>query len=61
MARAHEQFFGARVVVTFIAAVLTQAALFLLVVRLGLWGFLVGPVFFLTYIAVFGRAFLLAL
>jgi heme/copper-type cytochrome/quinol oxidase subunit 3 len=30
-------------------------------VQYGLWGFLLGPVFFLTYIAVFGCAFLLAL
>ena len=61
MKRAYERFLGARVLATFAAAVLTQAALLLLVVRLGLWGFLLGPIFLLTYIAVFGRAFLLAL
>ena len=59
--RAHEQFPGARVLITFAAAVLTQAALVLVMIRLGIWGFLLGPVFLLTYIAVFGRAFLLAL
>ena len=61
MLRAHEQFLGARVLITFAAAVLTQAALVLVIIRLGIWGFLLGPVFLLTYIAVFGRAFLLAL
>jgi hypothetical protein len=61
MTRAHERFLGARVLATFAAAVLTQTALFLLVVRFGLWGFLLGPFLFLGYIAFFGRAFLLAL
>jgi len=61
MPRPFERFPGARVLAAFTAAVLAQAALFLLVVRLGLWGFLLGPVFFLAYIAVFGRAFLLSL
>jgi hypothetical protein len=60
MTRTHERFLGARLLLAFVAAVLTQAAL-LLVVRLGLWGFLLGPVFLFAYIAVFGRAFLLAL
>jgi len=61
MTRAHEPFLGARVLLTFVAAVVIQATLFLVVVRLGLWGFLLGPVVALTYIAVFGRAFLLGL
>jgi len=61
MTRAHERFLGARVFATFAAAVFMQAVLFLLVVRLGLWGFLLGPFFFLGYIAIFARAFLLAL
>jgi hypothetical protein len=61
MPNAYERFLGARVIPTFAAAVLTQVMLLLLIVRLGLWGFLLGPVFFLTYVAVFGGAFLLAL
>jgi hypothetical protein len=36
MPHAYERFFGARVITTFAAAVLTQAMLLLLIVRLGL-------------------------
>jgi hypothetical protein len=61
MTRAHERFFGARVLVTFAAAVVVQCVLVLVVIRLSLWGFLLGPLFFFAYIALFGRAFLLAL
>lgn len=61
MTRAHERFFGARVLITFAFAVFVQSVLVLAIIRLGFWGFLIGPVLFLTYIAVFGRAFLLAL
>src|SRR5262249_55168909 len=46
---------------TFASAVLIQATLCLLVVRLGVWGLLLGPVFILAYVVMFGRAFLLAL
>jgi hypothetical protein len=61
MTRAHERFLGARVLVTFAFAVLTQCIAFLVIIRLGLWGFLLTPFFLLAYIAFFGRAFLLSL
>jgi hypothetical protein len=61
MTRAHERFLGARVLVTFAFAVLTQCIAFLAIIRLGLWGFLLTPFFLLAYIAFFGRAFLLSL
>jgi heme/copper-type cytochrome/quinol oxidase subunit 3 len=35
--------------------------LFLLIIRLGLWGFLLGPFFFFAYVIFFGRAFVLSL
>lgn len=59
MTRAHERFVGARLLVTFVFAVLTQCIAFLVIIRLGLWGFLLTPFFLLAYIAFFGRAFLL--
>jgi len=61
MTRAHERFIGARLLVTFAFAVLTQCVAFLVIIRLGLWGFLLTPFFFFAYIAFFGRAFLLSL
>jgi|GEM_PF-3095473 len=61
MTRAHERFVGARLLVAFAIAVLTQCVTFLVIVRLGLWGFLLTPFFVLAYIAFFGRAFLLSL
>jgi hypothetical protein len=61
MARAHERFVGARLPATFAFAVVTQCVAFLMIIRLGLWGFLLTPFFVLVYIAFFGRAFLLSL
>jgi len=61
MTRAHERFVGARLLVTFVFAVLTQCVAFLVIIHLGLWGFLLTPFFLLAYIAFFGRAFLLSL
>jgi len=61
MAHAHERFVGARVLLTFTVAAIAQAIIFLITIRLGLLGFFLGPVFFLAYIAYFGRSFLLAL
>ena len=61
MTRAHERFPGARVLVTFVFAVLAQMILTLAVIRLGLWGFLLATPLFLIYVVVFGRAFLVAL
>jgi hypothetical protein len=61
MPRVHEKFLGARLLVTFAFAVLAASVLFLVIIRLGLWGFLLGPFFFFAYVVFFGRAFLLAL
>jgi hypothetical protein len=46
---------------TFLFAVLAQMILTLAVIWLGFWGFLLATPLFFIYVAVFGRAFLLAL
>lgn len=61
MTRAHERFVGARLLVTFAFAVLTQCVAVLVIIRLGLWGFFLTPFFLLAYIAFYGRAFLFSL